>query len=478
MPADESEKPEKSNLWLKWLIVAACALGVALCPVPEGIKRESWILLAIFAATIVGSIVRPVPAGAMVLIGVAALPIFGALSVGDALKGYADPVVWLVLIAFFLARGMIKTGLGRRIALVFVRAIGHKTLGLGYALVFTDGVLSSIIPSNGARNGGIVLPIARSVAETYDSTPEKNPEKLGTFLMNLLYQCDVIFCATFLTGQASNVIIAKFAQQTAGIEITYARWFVGAMVPAAVSLTVVPLLIYRFFPPSIKHTPAAAEMAAAELKKMGRMSRNEWLMLLTFLCTAALWIAKGTLHNFDTTVVALIGIVGLLVSNVLSWQDLIEEKAAWEVFIWYGGLVNMAGALGETGLTKLFAESAAGFTTGWQWSAALAALVLIYFYSHYAFASITAHVTAMFIPFLTVSIAAGAPPFLAVLLLAYFSNLNASVTHYGTTSGAVYFGSGYVRQGTWWTIGFLASIANILIWTVFGLVWWKILGWW
>jgi DASS family divalent anion:Na+ symporter len=472
------EKSEKFKAWHRWLIVAACALAVAFCPVPEGIKRESWILLAIFLATIVGSIARPVPAGAMVLIGVAALPIFGALSIGDALKGYADPVVWLVLIAFFLARGMIKTGLGRRIALLFVRAIGHTTLGLGYALAFTDGVLSSVVPSNGARNGGIVMPIARSVAETYDSTPEENPEKLGTFLMNLLYQCDVIFCATFLTGQASNVIIARFAQQTAGIEITYARWFVGAIVPAIISLTVVPLLIYRFFPPGIKHTPAAAQLASEELEKMGAMSRHEKLMLLTFIATAALWMTKGWLHNLDTTVVALIGLVGLLVFKVLNWEDLIQEKAAWEVFIWYGGLVNMAGALGETGLTKLFAERAASYTTGWQWSAALAVLVFVYFYSHYAFASITAHVTAMFIPFLTVSLTAGAPAGLAVLLLAYFSNLNASITHYGTTSGAVYFGTGYVRQGNWWTIGFLASIANILIWTVFGLAWWKILGWW
>ena len=471
------DKSENFSSWQRWLIVAACASVIVVFPVPEGVKRESWILLTIFIATIVGSIVRPVPAGAMVLIGVAALPIFGALEVGSALKGYADPVVWLVLAAFFLARGMIKTGLGRRVALNFVRVIGHRTLGLGYALVLTDGVLASVIPSNGARNGGIVLPIARSVAETYDSRPDENPNRLGTFLMNLLYQCDVIFCATFLTGQASNAIIAKFAQQTANIEITYARWFIGAIVPAIVSLIVVPLMIYRFFPPEIKHTPAAAEMAWDELNKIGRMTAHETLMLLTFVCTAGLWMTKGWLHNFDTTVVALIGIVGLLVSGVLNWEDLIQEKAAWEVFIWYGGLVRMAEALGETGLTKLFAEQAASFTTGWQWHFALATLVLIYFYSHYAFASITAHVTAMFIPFLAVSMAGGAPAALSVLLLAYFSNLSASTTHYGTTSGAIYFGAGYVRQGTWWTIGLLASIANILIWTIFGLIWWKILGW-
>ncbi len=80
-------------------------------------------------------------------------------------------------------------------------------------------------------------------------------------------------------------------------------------------------------------------------------------------------------------------------------------------------------------------------------------LLLIYFYAHYGFASITAHATAMYTPFLVVILAAGAPPYLAVLSLAYFSNLDASLTHYGTTPAPIYFGAGYVKQRTWWLLG-------------------------
>jgi DASS family divalent anion:Na+ symporter len=168
----------------------------------------------------------------------------------------------------------------------------------------------------------------------------------------------------------------------------------------------------------------------------------------------------------------------LLLSGVLEWSDVVSERAAWDVFIWYGGLVRLAEALGETGITKRFAEAAASLTSGWMWWAALAALLLIYFYAHYAFASITAHATAMYIPFLVVIIAAGAPATLAVLSLAYFSNLNASLTHYGTTPAPIYFGAGYVRQRTWWWIGLIVSVPNILIWTGIGFGWWKLLGWW
>ncbi len=476
-----SETPTENkdrHVWLRWLIVLACGLGIAFCPRPEAVTRESWTLLAIFVATIVGSIVRPVPAGAMVLLGVAALPTFRALPVEKALQGFAEPVVWLVLAAFFLSRGMVKTGLGRRIALLFIKLIGKRTMGLGYSLVMTDWLLATVVPSTGARAGGVILPIARSISETYDSKPDESAGKLGAFLMTMLYQCNVVICATFLTGQASNTIIASLARENTGVQLTHLNWFAAAVVPSTISLLVIPQIVYRLYPPEVKYTPAAAEMASAELKKLGRMTWPEIIMLAVFIVVALLWLSAGYWHGLDVNLIAIIGVCLLLLTNVLTWRDIVSETSAWEVFIWYGGLVLMAKALGETGLPKLFAENTASFTNGWPWWLALGVLALVYFYSHYGFASITAHVTAMFIPFLIVCITVGAPAGLTVLLLAYLSNLCASLTHFGTTSAPIYFGAGYVRQKAWWTVGLLASFANLLIWTVTGLIWWKILGWW
>jgi DASS family divalent anion:Na+ symporter len=471
---------------LKWGAVLCSAFAIALTPVPAGITAQAWRLLAIFVATIIGSILRPVPSGAMVLLGVTAVALTGALPVDQALEGYADPIVWLVLAAFFISRGMIKTGLGRRIALLFIRAIGHHSLGLGYALISTDMLLASAVPSNGARSGGIIFPIAKSLSEAYESRPGETSRRLGAFLCVLLYQCDVIICAMFLTGQASNAIIAKFAAQETGINLSYSRWLVGAIVPGLISLALIPLLLYRLFPPEIKHTPAAAEFAAAELKRIGPMAWGEKMMLAVFALVASLWIVGdklpamtgGRVPAIHYAVVALIGICVLLLSNVLEWEDLLAERGAWDVFIWYGGLVRMAEALGETGITKQFAAAAASLTAGWAWGLALGVLLFIYFYAHYGFASITAHVTAMYLPFLAVIIGSGAPPVLAVLTLAYFSNLNASLTNYGTTPAPIWFGAGYVKQRTWWWLGLVVSVPNILIWTVFGFAWWKILGWW
>jgi DASS family divalent anion:Na+ symporter len=504
-PSDEPSSPENSSSrlrgkLLRWAIVLFVGFAIALIPVPNGITVQSWRLLAIFAATIVGSIVRPVPGGAMVLIGVSTVAFTGALPIREALGGYADPIVWLVLAAFFISRAMIKTGLGRRIAYHFIGAIGHHSLGLGYALVSTDFLLASIIPSTGARSGGVVFPIAKSLSEAYESKPGHSARRLGAFLMVLLYQCDVIICATFLTGQASNVLIAKFAQQVTGIELTYTSWLLGAIVPGLISLAVVPQLLYRVFPPEIKHTPKAAEVAREELRRMGGMKPDEKLLLAVFIVVGTMWMIRGLagvipsiapaipserllafisyLGKLDYSIPPLIGVCALLLSGVLSWDDIVSERGAWDVFIWYGGLLRMAEALGETGITKRFAETAAAFTAGWSWGLALAVLLFIYFYAHYGFASITAHATAMYTPFLVVILAAGAPPYLAVLSLAYFSNLDASLTHYGTTPAPIYFGAGYVSQRRWWLLGLLVSVPNILIWTIFGFGWWKILRWW
>ena len=505
-PGDEDsppgihQSPPLRGKLTRWAIILFVGLGISLTPVPSGITVQSWRLLAIFAATIVGSILRPVPGGAMVLIGISTVAISGALPIREALGGYADPIVWLVLAAFFISRAMIKTGLGRRIAYHLIGAIGHHSLGLGYALISTDFLLASIIPSNAARSGGVVFPIAKSLSEAYESKPGPTAGRLGAFLMVLLYQCDVIICATFLTGQASNVLIAKFAQQVTGIELSYATWLLGAIVPGLISLAVVPPLLYRVFPPEIKRTPKAAELAREELRRMGRMKWEEKLLLAVFIVVGTMWMIRGLsgiipsvapaiptgrfvafityVAKLDYSIPPLIGVCALLLTGVLSWDDVISERGAWDVFIWYGGLVRMAEALGETGITKRFAETAAVLTTGWRWWMALGVLLLIYFYAHYGFASITAHATAMYTPFLVVILAAGAPPYLAVLSLAYFSNLDASLTHYGTTPAPIYFGAGYVSQRMWWLLGLLVSVPNILIWTIFGFGWWKILRWW
>ena len=200
-------------------------------------------------------------------------------------------------------------------------------------------------------------------------------------------------------------------------------------------------------------------------------------MLFTFFLLLVLWILSGPL-GIHTTTTALLGLVVLLVTGVLTWEDVLNEKGAWDTLVWFSALVMMASQLTELGMIPWFSETVGHWFGGVGWTTGFLALSLIYFYSHYFFASNTAHVSAMYAPFLAVAIAVGTPPMLAALVLAFFSNLFSSMTHYGTGPAPVFFGTNYVAMGTWWRIGFLLSLVNITIWLGIGGAWWKLLGLW
>jgi divalent anion:Na+ symporter, DASS family len=469
-----------NNAWraiAKWLLVVLLPAILFLLPVPAGVTPQAWRLLAIFVGTILGLMLQPLPLGAMALVGLAAAALTGALPAGQVFAGYADPLVWMVLAAFCISRVMIKTGLGRRVALLFIRALGHTSLGLGYSVVASDAVLGMVIPSNGARAGGIVFPIVKSLAEAYGSRPGPTAARLGAFLMLMVYHCDVIVSAMFFTGNASNPLIASLAQQVTGIEISYSRWALGAIGPGLASMLAVPLFLYRTGPPAVKQTPAAAEFATAELRQLGPMVRAEKIMLGVFAFITLLWMTKSW-NNIDYPITALAGLTILLIGGVLTWDDVLAERSGWDVFVWYGAIYQMARALTEAGVTRVLAQAVGQLMSGTIWWAALPVLVFIYVYAHYAFATITAHVSAFYAAFLLVIIAAGTPPYLAVFSMSYVSSLGASLTHYGTTTSPIYYGAGYVAQGAWWRIGLLVATINTLVWLAFGAAWWKLLGWW
>jgi len=347
---------------------------------------------------------------------------------------------------------------------------------VSYALALTDVFLASGM-SITARSGGIVLPVARGIAELYDSRPGPTANRLGRFLMMALYQGSAVSCAMFLTGQASNVLVAGFAAKLAGVTVTWTSWFVAGLLPGLVSAAVVPLVVLRVLPPEITRTPAATNFASEQLADMGRMTRDERIALTVFSTVCLLWMTTS-LHGYDVSIVALGALAALLVTNVLTWQSALREHAAWDIFIWYGGLLTMGEVLNETGSTTAFAQWTGTSFSGMHWYAALLLTLVVYFYAHYAFASVTAHALAMFQPFVVMLIGLGAPPLLAVYSLACMANLTAGLTHYGTTTAPIVFAEGYVGLRDWWKVGLLVSFANLGIWLTVGFAWWKLLGFW
>jgi len=463
--------------WLR--VVTPLLVAVFLWPVPPpaGVEPAAMHLLALFLATIVGIILKPLPMGAVAMVGIAATAATGTLEVGQALSGFGNATIWLIVLAFFISRGFVKTGLGARVAYHFMALLGRRTLGLGYGLVATDLVLAPAIPSNSARAGGVVFPILRSVAEAYGSRPgDGTARRVGAFLTVASFQGTVITSAMFLTAMAANPLAAELAAAQ-GITITWVGWAVAAVVPGACSLVLVPWVLYRLYPPEVKETPEAVAVARERLRELGPVKRQEWVMVACFVLLLGLWILSEPL-GIHTTATALLGLALLLVTRVLLWDDILAEKGAWDTLVWFSALVMMATWLTELGFIPWFSEAAGSLFRGGGWVGSFLALSLVYFYSHYLFASNTAHVSAMYAPFLGVAVALGTPPMLAALVLAFFSNLFSSMTHYGTGPAPIFFGAGYVEVAEWWKLGLVVSLVNLTIWLGVGSVWWRVVGVW
>ncbi|CAA3031453.1 dicarboxylate transporter 1, chloroplastic [Olea europaea subsp. europaea] len=463
-------------------LLASIATGVILwlIPAPSGVSRNAWQLLSIFLATIVGIITQPLPLGAVALMGLGACVLTKTLTFAAAFSAFGDPIPWLIALAFFFARGFIKTGLGNRIAYQFVSLFGSSSLGLGYSLVFSEALLAPAIPSVSARAGGIFLPLVKSLCVACGSNAGDGTEnKLGSWLMLTCFQTSVISSSMFLTAMAANPLAANLTLNTINQTIGWMDWAKAAIVPGLVSLIVVPLLLYVIYPPQVKSSPDAPKLAREKLEKMGPMSKNEIIMAGTLLLTVGLWIFGGVL-NVDAVTAAILGLSVLLITGVVTWKECLAEAVAWDTLTWFAALIAMAGYLNKYGLISWFSQTVVKFVggLGLSWQLSFGILVLLYFYSHYFFASGAAHIGAMFTAFLSVASALGTPPYLGAIVLSFLSNLMGGITHYGIGSAPVFYGAGYVPLAKWWGYGFLISIVNLIIWLGVGGVWWKFIGLW
>lgn len=459
------------------LALAVCVgLLIWALPRPADLDPRAWRLFAIFVAMIAGIVARPLPMGAVALIGLATVLATGTLTLSESLGGFSNGTVWLVVAAFLIAAGFRKTGLGTRIAYGLVALFGRSTLGLGYSLVASDLVLAPAIASNTARIGGVIFPILQSICDRAIARDPVTGRRTSAFLTLTVYQGTVVTSAMFLTAMVANPLVVQLAASQ-GIVITWTMWASAAIVPGVLSLILVPLVVYRFCRPGVTTTPEAPAMARHALKGLGPLSRDEWLMGAITLCLLVAWIF-GARVGIEPAAAAIVAVAALLLTNVLAWDDVLGEREAWNTFVWFAVLLMMAGQLAQLGLFAWFSRHVSDTIGATPWVPGFLALSLIYFYSHYFFASNTAHISTMYAPFLAVALALGTPPYLAALGLAFFSNLYSCTTHYGTPPGPILFGSGHVRLSVWWKTGAVLSVVHITIWLTAGASWWRVLGLW
>ncbi len=456
---------------LVWLVLI---LFSVLFGIPTGLTANAWYYFAVFAAVIVGLILEPVPGGAIALTGIIAISLLGYISrdpnqsLAWALSGFSDSTVWLIFGAFIFSMGYNKTGLGHRIALILVRRLGGSTLGLGYAIALADLVLAPGTPSNTARSGGTIFPIISNIPGLYGSAPGPTARKIGSYIMWTAFASMCVTSSLFLTALTPNAVAVSILKSDAKLEINWFEWLQGFLPVGIVLLFLVPILVYYLYPPEIKASKEVTVWADAELKKMGKVSRREWMMLAFVSFTVLLWVigANSSIglpylgSNFiNPTMVVLIAIALMVLTDVVSWNDILSNAGAWNVLIWFATLLTLANGLNKVGFIDWFGNLASAPLRGLPPLIAMALLVSLFFLIHYFFASLTAHTAAVFPVILKVGMdIPGIPVIPFALLLGYSLGLMGVITPYATGPAAIYYGSGYISRTDFWKLGLIFGL--------------------
>lgn len=451
------------------------AFGIMMVPPPEGLSPLAWKIFAIYAAAILGLVLKPFSEPVILLAAIASSALLLGNLGGILRSGYASSTTWLVFCAFSLSVAFIKTELGKRIAYVLMGKLAHSTLGMGYVIAFLELIIAPVTPSNTARAGGIIFPIANSVALALGSEPGPTGRRAGSYFMVNLWCLTKTSSYVFLTAMAPNALAAKFCFDILKVEVDWTKWFLAASVPGLFLLILTPWLVYMLNRPELAKIDGKT-LAAEGLKELGPMKLSEKILTCIFFLALGGWIF-GKALGISSAAVAMGAMCLSLLFNVITWDDVLKTKGAWSTFIWFGGIIGLSGVLSQAKFFIWLASWMGGFIP--QGLGGFTALLIIVGLScavRYLFASGSAYVAAMMPVFLTVGLASGAPAGALALALLYSNSYGGMVTHYGGAAGPILFGSGYTDVKRWWIVGGVMTAIHYVVHMSLGVAWWKMLG--
>jgi len=446
-------------------------LGVVLwfMPAPSGLETQAWHLFVIFISAIYAVIINAMPIFTSSIIALAVVVLTGTLTTKQAYSGFSEDFILLIIVAFLIARGVIKSGLGKRIAFLIIRKFGTSSLKLGYSIVAADMFISPAFPSNTARSG-VLFPIVNALAaDSGSKVSDGSRKKIGSFLMMTSMAGLTLSSTLWLTAMAANPAGAKMAKEL-GIDISYGSWALAASVPVMVLYFLVPWIIFKIYPPELKETPEAPQIAQKALEKMGPVHKNEWIMAGTFIGMVTLWVMSGS-WGLDKTAVAFLGLGILMLTNIFTLEDLRGEGNALGTLVWFSILYAMSKYLNELGFMGWVGDHISAGVAGYSWPAVYIFLIVGYVLIHYFFVSQTAQMLALFSVFLSVAIKAGVPTDLMAYMLLFATNFNAIITPQGSSANVIYTGSMYIEAGEVYKVGGIVTAVNTLVFLTIGTAW-------
>jgi DASS family divalent anion:Na+ symporter len=445
------------------------AVALWFVPPPDGLTIDAWRLFAIFGVAIVSVVVNAFPILTVSVFAAAAAVLTNLLPADKAYAGFANGTILLIVLAFLVARSVVKCGLGTRIGHLMVSLFGRSALGLSYSIFLVDAIIAPAFPSNTARSG-VLYPMVFSLADAAGARPgDDSRRRLGAFLMFSGVVSLSLSSALWLTAMVANPLGAEIARAF-GVQIGFVSWLIAASVPTLAGIALMPLLLRWLIAPEQNATPEAPAAARRALIELGPLHRDEKIVLAAFIGMVTLWASAATL-GLDSTAIAFLGFGVLLVSGVLTLEDIAKEGDVLATFIWFAVLFTLSSQLNELGFMGYLGQRIAASLTGLTPLLAALVLVIAYVLLHYMFVSQTAHLLALFGVFLDVGVKLGVPATPLAFQLLFATNYFSAITPQGSSANLLFAGSGLLSQRDMYRLGGYSTAFSMLVYLVVGIPW-------
>ncbi len=468
---------ELKNLLKIFTPILGPALFLLVLALPLELERTQHNFLAIFTMVVALWLFSEVPLFVTGLIGVTLSVVFGVVGVKGAFAPFADPIIFLFLGGFVLARALELTSLDQYLAR---KVLDHswsnrspKRMILSFYLL--SFVLSMWISNTAAM--ALLLPVSYGVIKRLETQFALSDSLLTEKLILGLAYCATIGGNVTPIGSPPNVIAIGMLRELTGQRVGFVEWM---LICGPIAL-VLFAFVYHYSTKHLTSVATPAKNASGQASEEQVTSRQKWVMGIFFL-TVALWIAPSLLQlivgensplglflssALAPSVVA-IGCTSLLFltpfhspQKILTSSDL--GQLDWSSLLLFGSGLSLGKILFDSGLATLFAGALEKATPFLSFSVLVAFLLLItIFFTELASNTATSNILIPIVIALGKSL--GNDSILPAILIALACN-SAFMLPVATPPNAIAYGSKRINKLTMIKAGFSL---NLLAWLVLG----------
>lgn len=431
---------------------------------PQGLSEAGWRSLIVFGVCLTLWVNQLLPLSVTSLLGMAMLPMVGAMPAANVYGMFGNKAVFFILGAFILAAGIMKSGLSEHLALSVFNRFGDSPRKLLLSMLLLPAIMSCFMPEHAVA--AVLLPIVWSIVHGLGLKPG-NRYAMAIFMA--MAWGAIIGGVMTLLGGARGPLALAIVEETTGQTFSFVDWTLSAAPVVLGVLVITAIVLLRFAPHDVINMQGARHRIDERRLQIGLMDVRAKAMAVLMLVTVLAWIFMG--ETVGLAAIALIAVVAMFALRIVGWKE-IQSDIDWGVVLMYGGAIAVAKSLEKTGAAEWVAT---GFWPDGITGVALLALVALITMLLTESISNAATVAILLPIGIPLGALAGIDPVTMALTIGIVSGF-AFMLPMGTPANAMIFGTGYVHLSHMIRFGSLLLLSALALFVLTVALWWPLVG--